>query len=56
AELRTPNDNVSKLGSRENTFMKGSLSIGAKGLSSLKVDSATTPSKLGDCNAEDDGE
>nr|GEZ08872.1 retrovirus-related Pol polyprotein from transposon TNT 1-94 [Tanacetum cinerariifolium] len=43
------------LGSRANTFTKGSLSTGASGLSSMIVDSAATPfCKLEDCNSKDD--
>ncbi|GKD78065.1 hypothetical protein Tco_1340686, partial [Tanacetum coccineum] len=42
-QLRSPDDDASDLGSRANTFMKGSLSIGAKRLSSMRVDSATMP-------------
>ncbi|GKG42796.1 hypothetical protein Tco_0477094, partial [Tanacetum coccineum] len=41
-ELRSPDDDASDLGARANTFMKGSLPIGAKGLSSMRVDSAAT--------------
>ncbi|GKG45272.1 hypothetical protein Tco_0495350, partial [Tanacetum coccineum] len=45
------------LGVEANMFTKGSLIVGARGLSSTIEDSAATPCcKLGDYNAEDDGE
>nr|GFC85849.1 hypothetical protein [Tanacetum cinerariifolium] len=57
AELTFSDDDASQLGSEANTFTKGSLSTGAKGLFSMIVDPAATPCcELRDCNAEDDGE
>nr|GEY37141.1 hypothetical protein [Tanacetum cinerariifolium] len=42
-KLISPDDEASELGFGANTFMKGVLSTGAIGFSSMKVDSAATP-------------